>query len=178
MIASFSQVTDVKNFDWNSLEDNFVIKPAGGMLGEGIVLIRKRISARSSIVIPAKAGIYLNRFPIKSGMTDENRKLKTDNNNHRFQLMDGSVTTLNDLKLHVLDILEGRFNRLNLQDTAIIEERVYKHPKFRRYAYQGTPDVRIIVFNKVPVMAALRLPTPNPRGGRISIRGRLWLGLI
>ena len=177
MIASFSQVTDVKNFDWNSLEDNFVIKPAGGYAGEGIVLIRKRISARSSIVIPAKAGIYLNRFPIKSGMTDENRKLKTDNNNHRFQLMDGSVTTLNDLKLHVLDILEGRFNRLNLQDTAIIEERVYKHPKFRRYAYQGTPDVRIIVFNKVPVMAALRLPTPESKGRANIHQGAIMVGI-
>ena len=91
--------------------------------------------------------------------------------------MDGSVTTLNDLKLHVLDILEGRFNRLNLQDTAIIEERVYKHPKFRRYAYQGTPDVRIIVFNKVPVMAALRLPTPESKGRANIHQGAIMVGI-
>ena len=74
-------------------------------------------------------------------MTDENRKLKTDNNNHRFQLMDGSVTTLNDLKPTFWTFWKGGLILLNLQDTAIIEERVYKHPKFRRYAYQGTPDV-------------------------------------
>lgn len=94
-----------------------------------------------------------------------------------FQLMDGSVTTLNDLKLHVLDILEGRFNRLNLQDTAIIEERVYKHPRFRRYAYKGTPDVRIIVFNKVPVMAALRLPTPESKGRANIQQGAIMVGI-
>jgi hypothetical protein len=91
--------------------------------------------------------------------------------------MDGSVTTLNDLKLHVLDILEGRFNRLNLQDTAIIEERVHKHPKFRRYAYKGTPDVRIIVFNKVPVMAALRLPTPESKGRANIHQGAIMVGI-
>ena len=46
LIVSFSQVADVNNFDWNSLEDNFVIKPAGGYAGEGIVLIRKRLGSR------------------------------------------------------------------------------------------------------------------------------------
>ena len=181
MIASFSQVTDVKNFDWNSLEDNFVIKPAGGYAGEGIILIRKRLgkvfqntrktpnagkSEKSENQKIRNSGVQAVRFSDISGspslpsFPEEN----PPDNNSKYQLMDGTVLTLGDLKLHVLDILEGRFNRLNLQDTAIIEERVYKHPKFRRYAYQGTPDVRIIVFNKVPVMAALRLPTPESKG--------------
>lgn len=156
LIAAFSQVTDVKNFDWNSLEDNFVIKPAGGYAGEGIVLIRKRINKKAEKVEKAH---------------------NLSNLSSNFQLMDGSVITLNDLKLHVMDILEGRFNRLNLQDTAIIEERVYKHPKFRRYAYKGTPDVRIIVFNKVPVMAALRLPTPESKGRANIHQGAIMVGI-
>ena len=162
LIVSFSQVADVNNFDWNSLEDNFVIKPAGGYAGEGIVLIRKRINKKAEKVEKA------NNLSSLSNLS---------NLSSNFQLMDGSITTLNDLKLHVLDILEGRFNRLNLQDTAIIEDRVYKHPKFRRYAYKGTPDVRIIVFNKVPVMAALRLPTPESKGRANIHQGAIMVGI-
>ena len=161
LIAAFTEVSDVNNFDWNSLQDNFVIKPAGGYAGEGIVLIRKRINREEG------------RRKKEEGI--RNPPLPSDE--VRFQLMDGTVLTLGDLKLHVLDILEGRFNRLNLQDTAIIEERVYKHPKFRRYAYQGTPDVRIIVFNKVPVMAALRLPTPESKGRANIHQGAIMVGI-
>ena len=167
LIVSFSQVADVNNFDWNSLEDNFVIKPAGGFAGEGIVLIRRKM------VKMVKNGH--NRLKNSSPFSHSDHSSHSSSVN--FQLMDGSIITLSDLKLHVLDILEGRFNRLNLQDTAIIEERVYKHPKFRRYAYQGTPDVRIIVFNKVPVMAALRLPTPESKGRANIHQGAIMVGI-
>ena len=47
--------------------------------GIGIVWALKILGYRSAVVIPAKAGIYFNRSPIRSGMTDENRKPKTDN---------------------------------------------------------------------------------------------------
>lgn len=171
LIAAFTEVSDVKNFDWNSLGDNFVIKPAGGYAGEGILLIRKRIKRMVN-------GRWLmdDEQPVGAG-SNSRSSIIHHSSSINFQLMDGSVTTLNDLKLHVLDILEGRFNRLNLQDTAIIEERVYKHPRFRRYAYKGTPDVRIIVFNKVPVMAALRLPTPESKGRANIQQGAIMVGI-
>jgi len=171
LIAAFSQVSDVNNFDWNSLQDNFVIKPAGGYAGEGILLIRKKIKRMVN-------GRWLmdDEQPVGAG-NNSRSSIIHHSSSINFQLMDGSVITLNDLKLHVLDILEGRFNRLNLQDTAIIEERVYKHPKFRRYAYKGTPDVRIIVFNKVPVMAALRLPTPESKGRANIHQGAIMVGI-
>ena len=64
-----------------------------------------------------------------------------------------------DLRLHVLDTLEGAFSMGNVPDVAFIQEYVGRAKAFRRWAYRGTPDIRIIVFNKVPVMAMLRLPT-------------------
>jgi len=60
---------------------------------------------------------------------------------------------------------------------AMIEDRVKKHPRFKRYAYQGTPDIRVIVFNKVPVMAMLRLPTPESRGRANLHQGALGVGI-
>ena len=82
-----------------------------------------------------------------------------------------------DLKLHVLDVLEGAFSMGNVPDVAFIQEYVGRHKAFRKYAYRGTPDIRIIVFNKVPVMAMLRLPTKES-GGRANLhQGAIGVGV-
>jgi len=85
--------------------------------------------------------------------------------------------TIDDLKLHTLDILEGAYSMGNVPDVAFIQEYVGRHKVFRKYAYRGTPDIRIIVFNKVPIMAMLRLPTKES-GGRANLhQGALGVGV-
>ena len=85
--------------------------------------------------------------------------------------------TVEDLKLHILDILEGAYSMGNVPDVAFIQEYVGRHRAFRRWAYRGTPDIRVIVFNKVPVMAMLRLPTKES-GGRANLhQGALGVGI-
>lgn len=85
--------------------------------------------------------------------------------------------SVGDLKLHTLDILEGAYSMGNVPDVALIQEYVGRHKAFRRWAYRGTPDIRIIVFNKVPVMAMLRLPTKES-GGRANLhQGALGVGV-
>ncbi len=85
--------------------------------------------------------------------------------------------TIDDLKLHTLDILEGAFSLGNVPDVAFIQEYVGRHKAFRRYAYRGTPDIRIIVFNKVPVMAMLRLPTKESGGRANLFQGAIGVGV-
>ena len=85
--------------------------------------------------------------------------------------------SVNDLQLHTLDILEGAYSLKNSPDTAYIEEYVGRHKRFRKFAYRGTPDIRVIVFNKVPVMAMLRLPTKDS-GGRANLhQGAIGVGV-
>ena len=82
-----------------------------------------------------------------------------------------------DLKLHTLDILEGAFSMGNEPDVAFVQEYVGRHPIFRRWAYRGTPDIRIIIFNKVPILAMLRLPTKES-GGRANLhQGAVGVGV-
>lgn len=82
-----------------------------------------------------------------------------------------------DLKMHTLDILDGAYSMGNVPDVAFIQEYVGRHKSFRKYAYRGTPDIRIIVFNKVPVMAMLRLPTKES-GGRANLhQGAVGVGV-
>lgn len=82
-----------------------------------------------------------------------------------------------DLKLHTLDILEGAFSMGNEPDVAFVQEYVGRHSVFRKLAFRGTPDIRIIVFNKIPVMAMLRLPTKESRGRANLHQGALGLGI-
>jgi len=101
----------------------------------------------------------------------------------RSKNKDGWITTsrkkvtIDDLKLHVLDILEGAYSMRNVPDVAYIEEFVGRHKAFRKYAFRGTPDIRVIVFNKVPVVAMMRLPTKQS-GGRANLhQGAIAVGI-
>lgn len=95
----------------------------------------------------------------------------------KFVLPDGRKVTPEELKLHALDIVEGRFSHNNLPDKAMIEERIKIHPKFKKMAVGGAPDIRVIVFNRVPVMAMLRLPTEESGGKANLHQGALGLGI-
>ena len=102
---------------------------------------------------------------------------KRANDGRGFITTQRERVTVEDLKLHVLDILEGAFSLGNIPDTAFVQEYVGRHKAFRKYAYRGTPDIRIIIFNKVPVMAMLRLPTKES-GGRANLhQGAIGVGV-
>lgn len=85
--------------------------------------------------------------------------------------------TVDDIKLHIHDVLEGAFSLGNTPDFVLIQEYVGRHKAFKKYAYRGTPDIRIIVFNKVPVISMLRLPTKES-GGRANLhQGAIGVGV-
>ncbi|MDP3917885.1 MAG: sugar-transfer associated ATP-grasp domain-containing protein [Candidatus Woesebacteria bacterium] len=141
IFKKFTKAFDVFDFKWSDLPDAFALKPSRGLGGEGIIVVKKRISDN----------VWL---------TSSKKKI-----------------TIEDLKLHTLDILEGAFSMGNEPDSAFIQEYVGRHPAFRKYAFRGTPDIRVIVFNKIPVMAMLRLPTKES-GGRANLhQGALGLGI-
>src|SRR5690606_18255766 len=47
------------------------------------------------------------------------------------------------------------------------------HKVFKPYTYKGTPDVRVIVFNNIPIMSYVRIPTKESNG-----KANLDLGAI
>lgn len=94
-----------------------------------------------------------------------------------WYLMGDIKIDIAQIRLHVLDIFAGRFSLHNLPDEAFVEERIKIHPIFRKYTYRGTPDIRVIVFNKVPVMAMLRLPTAESQGRANLHQGAIGVGI-
>jgi len=116
LYASFYKFKDLDDFDWDSLPQDFVVKPNAGYGGEGILLVRK----------------------FKNGKGET-----TDQNN-----IDSA-----GLKRHIQDILDGNYSLNQVPDAAFIEERIRRSKTFKKYTWRGAPDIRVIVFNKVPVMA-------------------------
>jgi alpha-L-glutamate ligase-like protein len=85
----------------------------------------------------------------------------------------GEKVHIEDLRTRFQEIIDGRFSMFNQPDQVLIEERVKPHNAFRYYTFKGTPDVRIIMFNGIPVMAMLRIPTEMSEG-----KANLKLGAI
>ena len=89
----------------------------------------------------------------------------------------GKTMTKKDLILHIENILEGRFSMGDRKDSAIIEARIQNDPLLKKYSYKGVPDIRIIVFNGVPVMAMLRFPTKRSDGKANLHAGAICTGI-
>lgn len=90
---------------------------------------------------------------------------------------DGSLITIEDLKSHISNILDGSFSLANIQDIAFFEERLKLLKLFKPYSFKGIPDIRVIVFNQVPVMAMLRLPTRDSDGKANLQQGAIGVGI-
>ncbi|MGB3637375.1 MAG: alpha-L-glutamate ligase-like protein [Rivularia sp. (in: cyanobacteria)] len=94
-----------------------------------------------------------------------------------FKKPSGKTLSKSDLQYHIHKILGGMFSLGGLSDKAIIEYAVQFDPVFDEIAYQGVPDVRVIVYRGVPVMGMLRLPTKASDGKANLHRGGLGLGI-
>lgn len=119
---------------------SFVIKPAQGSGGDGIIVI-------------------------------------TGRRGHHFIKSNGSIITVDQLSFHISNILSGMYSLGGYPDRAMIEERVIFDPIFDDIAYQGVPDIRVIVCLGYPVMAMLRLPTRSSQGKANLHQGAVGVGI-
>ena len=147
LIASIRSFEELNNFDFGSLPKSFVLKPRSGFGGDGIIVIFGESKKR---------GINAERVWIKG------RQVRVSEY---------------ELRNHIKNILDGTFSRNNTPDVAFFEERIQLSKTFKPYAYKGIPDIRVVVFNRVPVMAMLRLPT-RESGGKANLhQGGIGLGI-
>jgi alpha-L-glutamate ligase-like protein len=105
----------------------FVVKPASGAAGRGIIVIARR-------------------------------------KGKDYETPGGRLISEGDLDYHLSTILSGLYSLGGQMDNAIVEQRIIMHPTMERIAVGGTPDVRVILYRNVPVMAMVRLPTIQSEG--------------
>jgi len=141
LIAVINNIKELENFDWSTIPNSFVLKPATGLEGAGI-------------------DIFYNR-----------------DLNGEWIRADKTKVSLDNLKIQIRDILNGKYSLNQLPDRALLEERVKTHKSFKYYTYKGTPDIRIIAYNKIPVMSFLRLPTQESQGKANLVLGAIGAGI-
>ena len=128
--------------------DSFVIKPANGSQGNGIIVIKEVI--REEI--------------------DGVRRVLCRRSNDKLMGVE-------DIKHHISGILSGLYSLSGHTDTAIIQAKIDKHPIFDEYSFGGIPDIRVIVFEGFPVMSMVRLPTKSSDGRANLHQGAIGAGL-
>ncbi len=90
---------------------------------------------------------------------------------------DGTLLPDDTVAHHVSNILSGLYSLGGVPDSALIEYRVKIDPLFDSISHGGVPDIRIVVFRGIPVMAMVRLPT-RMSGGRANLhQGGVGLGV-
>lgn len=94
-----------------------------------------------------------------------------------YEKSTGARLTVADIRQHVANIISGVFSLTGDTDSCLIEERVGLHPAFATLACGGIPDVRLIVYRGVPVMAMCRLPTRESDGRANLHQGAIGVGL-
>jgi alpha-L-glutamate ligase-like protein len=94
-----------------------------------------------------------------------------------WQKMNGEIITTQDIKLHCQEILAGKYSLHAMPDSVLVEERIKIHPLFLALTKSGTPDIRVIVYNRVPVMAMFRIPTEKSGGKANLHQGAMGLGI-
>lgn len=144
-------VAGFDNFNFNKLPQSFAVKPNRGFGGGGILVLKGSEKKADFLKKP-----IFDRIWIGSG---------------------GKEFTFSDLKVHILDILYGKFSLSNAPDVALIEKKIVVDSRLLELCGSGVPDIRVVVFNNVPVMAMLRLPTIESSGRANIAMGGVGVGI-
>lgn len=118
----------------------FVIKPAHGSGGDGVLVIDGR-----------RSGLFV----------------KTD----------GRALALDDLEFFVSNILSGVHSLGGIPDAAMVEYRVRPSRLFEAISYRGVPDIRLLIYRGIPVLAMVRLPTRASDGKANLHQGAVGVGI-
>lgn len=138
VVEIMHQIEDLA--DLLSPYEDFVVKPAQGAGGEGILVV-------------------------------------TGRQGERYRQSNGELTTEEDLAHHISNILGGMYSLAGRPDQAVLEYRVKFDPIFEHISFQGVPDIRILVFRGIPLLAMIRLPTRGSSGKANLHQGAIGVGI-
>jgi alpha-L-glutamate ligase-like protein len=125
------------------------------------------LAGRDSFVLKPGRGAQGNGIVVVAGVDDRGR----------FRKSSGALLSAAALRQHVSNTISGVFSLRGDVDACLIEQRVLLHPAFAPIARFGIPDVRVIVYRGVPVMAMCRLPTEASDGRANLHQGAIGAGI-
>ncbi len=173
-LAHLKTRQDWLSFDfWKIATPTFVIKPNKGSKGSGIFVIQDVRKAE----IPKKDNDDSNKKfkNFFSLLRQSDQYYITD---HWYEFLIGKKwISESELKLQSVGIYDGSFSSSNKTDTILIEDRLIPGTWFTEFCKYGLADMRVIMFNLVPIIAMLRMPTQESGGKANLAQWGIGLGL-
>ncbi|MFA7298382.1 MAG: tyrosine/phenylalanine carboxypeptidase domain-containing protein [Candidatus Absconditabacterales bacterium] len=174
-----SNRTELYEFDFSYLpKKNFVVKPNHGSKGQGVYIV-KYIEEEHSEKIPE------TEIPVSKGRFHKlGEKIKKiffkefENKYHhgKYQIGD-EILTDHEFRRRLLDLLDGKYSMTLGGDSIIVEEKLIAGELFKDFCEYGLADIRVIVFNLVPVATMIRVPTKGSGGKANLAQGGLGFGI-
>jgi len=154
----------------------------------------KRLALEAGIAVPQLYGVIEtqhdirtlpdivrshNEFALKPahGSAGDGIVVIAGRSGNRYRTIGGDILDEDFLSHHLSNAINGQFSLGGVQDVVIVEYMVRFSELFERVSYQGVPDIRVIVFRGVPVMAMVRLPTRASRGKANLHQGAVGAGI-
>ncbi|MBF0454434.1 MAG: alpha-L-glutamate ligase-like protein [Magnetococcales bacterium] len=157
-------------------------------------LLTKKLAAKAGVAVPELYGVVetphqtldmldklkgFSDFVVKPahGSGGDGILVVVGKTKRGYRLANGTLVTLGEIAFHINNTLSGIYSLGGQPDVALIEYRVKFDPVFEDITYNGVPDIRIIVFHGVPVMAMVRLPTRASSGKANLHQGAIGVGV-
>lgn len=121
--------------------------------------------------------IKADGFVIKPNKWSRWRGILIVKRNKGVYMIQDEEWTEDEIKLHMIDILHGSFSLHGSFDSIVIEELLAPWIDFQHYCRHWLADIRIIVYNYVPITAMVRMPTSKSEGKANLSQWWIWLGL-
>lgn len=161
------------DFDFGNLpKKNFVIKPNKWSKWQWILIVKflwENADAKNNPVIKKKWP--LKKFKDFLQWWDDKHNFQ-----YNYQIWDYVINDM-QLRRYLIDILDGKYSMTLWSDKIIVEEKLVAWEGFKEFCEYGLADIRIIVFNLVPVAAMIRVPTEKSAWKANLAAGWLWFGI-
>ena len=167
---------ELYEFDFSYLpKKNFVVKPNQWSKWQWVYIVKYIEEEQSEEIIIEKPKKTFQKIG------EQIRKLffqKFEDHHHhgKYQIWD-EILTDQEFRRRLLDIIDGKFSMTLGWDKIIVEEKLIAGELFKDFCEYGLADIRVIVFNLVPVATMIRVPTKQSGGKANLAQWWLWFGI-
>jgi len=95
----------------------------------------------------------------------------------QFRKSSGTLISAEEVRRHLSNTLAGLYSLGGRNDRAMVEAMIQFDPYLEKYSYEGVPDIRVIAFKGVPVMAMIRCATHASDGKANLHQGAVGVGI-
>ena len=153
-------------YDFSKLPvDDFIVKPVRGSRGRGIYRVKlEKEKLEAGFLESLSFDKILSPLSVNAS-TSCRYKIS-------WKYIDDA-----SFRRHLVDILDGKNSLTSRKDTIMLEEVLIPGSWFEQFCAWGLSDIRVIVFNLIPVAAMLRIPTEQSDGKANLDRGAvaMWV---